>query len=46
MYTIEICGHCKFHRFVSGEWICSNPDSDMCALCTAYDDTCFDFEEK
>lgn len=46
MNDFEVCGHCKFRKFYAGEWICSNPDSDLCGLEMDYTDKCFDWEEK
>ena len=42
------CGTCKYHRIDknSGDWICTNPESEYFADYTDYADWCEEWEEK
>ena len=45
----EICGECKYHKFIRGEhneWHCTNCNSDYYTDYTDYTDTCPMFQER
>ena len=44
----EICEECKRYKYQSesSEYVCGNIDSDYLGIPSAYDDSCFDFEER
>lgn len=48
MDRINYCGTCKYHRTDknSGDWICTNPESEYFADYTEYADWCEEWEEK
>lgn len=47
MRTSEcICGTCRFHQYIDGDWCCTNPDSDLCGCETEYAYGCYDHEDK
>lgn len=45
--TDKCCGTCRYHRKNEWEeWYCHNPESDYYTDYTAYDDSCYDWEER
>lgn len=42
----EVCGTCKWHKKLYGEWQCDNMDSEMRGAWTNYEDRCIDWEDK
>ena len=44
----EVCGTCKYHKKDNdtGEWICTNVDTDLCGIETEYDYTCPEYEDR
>lgn len=41
-----MCGNCIFRKYIDGEWICDNEESENYGLETGYSDDCLDCEEK
>lgn len=48
MKSEEICGSCKYHTYDkdSGDFVCSNPDSEYFADWTGWSACCGEWEEK
>lgn len=46
MQNQNYCGNCRHHRYIDGEWICTNEESDTDGLETEYSDSCDDWEGK
>lgn len=41
-----MCGNCKYHKYIDGEWVCSNEESEYYGLETDYVDRCVDYEVR
>lgn len=37
-----MCGNCKYHKYIDGEWTCDNPESENYSLETEFADDCVD----
>ncbi len=38
MFEEEVCGTCRYHRCVDGEWVCMHNEADAYGLETDYKD--------
>lgn len=36
----HICDSCKYFKYIDGEWICNNEESEYYGLETSYEDDC------
>lgn len=41
-----MCGKCEYRRYIDGEWVCDNEESENYGLETEYYDGCIDEVEK
>lgn len=41
-----MCGECEYRRYIDGEWVCDNEESENYGLEVSYSDDCVDFEKK
>lgn len=41
-----MCGNCKYHKRIYGEWVCDNEESENYGLETEYYDGCVDEVRK
>ena len=42
----EDCGTCCWHKKEGGGWVCNNPESELYADWTDYNDSCEEYEER
>lgn len=40
------CEKCMLHKFIDGEWVCNNPESENYGLETEYSHGCVDWIDK
>lgn len=41
-----MCGNCKYRKYIDGEWVCDNEESENYGLETDFSDDCMDCEAK
>lgn len=41
-----MCGNCKYRKYIDGEWVCDNEESENYGLETDFSDDCMDYEAK